>query len=398
MPTVRLSPVFNGWQGFNNNGQPLNGGLLYTYAAGTGTPLQAYTSSAGNVGTSFPIVLDSAGRPPYEIWLAEGSAYKFLLVDNIISGNILGTFDNIVGIHDFVAGAPAFTFAGTQTFSGRVNVDDDIYFRKTSGARFFADFSNATISNRLLFETSTLNGNTDMAAIPNGAGSQSSWNLFNSSDTTNAGFVRIAISTAAAAIQSTQTGGGTALPITFSVGVAGTPEMMRLSLPNNQLLVNTSTESPVAGAKLRVNGIVQVDNSCAVAVHRNGVNQVGIANNTFTKIQLTTKRTDQNNNFDNTVNYRWTPPAGTYAIVANAQFPGVTANGRTASIIYKNGAALFSNNVYATLGQASGSTVGGIDVANGTDFYELWCWHLTGGVEQVSGLPQDTYLTGVRIG
>ena len=61
------------------NGDPLSGGLLFTYAAGTTTKTATYTTSVGNVANSNPIVLDSSGRTPYGIWLTDGQAYKFTL-------------------------------------------------------------------------------------------------------------------------------------------------------------------------------------------------------------------------------------------------------------------------------------------------------------------------------
>jgi hypothetical protein len=87
-----------GWQFFNNSGVPLSGGLLYTYAAGTTTPLAAYTTSVGNIAHSNPIVLDSAGRVPSEIWLTAGSDYKFILQTAV--GVQIGSYDNIPGAND----------------------------------------------------------------------------------------------------------------------------------------------------------------------------------------------------------------------------------------------------------------------------------------------------------
>jgi hypothetical protein len=68
-----------GWQFFDNNGVPLAGGLLYTYEAGTTTPRQTYTDASGTTTNSNPIVLDSAGRVPEQVWLTSGSSYKFIL-------------------------------------------------------------------------------------------------------------------------------------------------------------------------------------------------------------------------------------------------------------------------------------------------------------------------------
>jgi hypothetical protein len=101
---VFLSPVFGvAGQVFDNNGNPLSGGKIYTYTAGTTTPAATYTSAAGSTLHTNPIVLDSAGRVPSgEIWLTDGIVYKFVVED---ANNVLiGTYDNITGINsNFVA-------------------------------------------------------------------------------------------------------------------------------------------------------------------------------------------------------------------------------------------------------------------------------------------------------
>jgi hypothetical protein len=101
MPTVNLSPIFNGWQGFSLNGIPLAGGLINTYQAGTVTPLATYTTNVGNVANANPIQLDAAGHPPFEIWLIQGQSYKFVLTDSL--GLNPFTYDNIVGVGDEAA-------------------------------------------------------------------------------------------------------------------------------------------------------------------------------------------------------------------------------------------------------------------------------------------------------
>jgi hypothetical protein len=79
---VNLSPVGGvAAQFFDNSGQVLTGGKLYTYLAGTTTPAVTYTTNVGNVANSNPIILDAAGRVPSsgEIWLTAGTNYKFSL-------------------------------------------------------------------------------------------------------------------------------------------------------------------------------------------------------------------------------------------------------------------------------------------------------------------------------
>jgi hypothetical protein len=106
---VFLSPVGGvAAQFFDNNGVPLAGGKIFTYAAGTTTPKVTYTSSAGNTAHSNPIILDSAGRVPGgEIWLT-AQAYKFVLKDS--TDVLIGTYDNIIG-----SGATSYQI---QNFTG----------------------------------------------------------------------------------------------------------------------------------------------------------------------------------------------------------------------------------------------------------------------------------------
>jgi hypothetical protein len=87
-----------GWQFFDNNGVPLSGGKLYVYQAGTTTPVVTFTSSAGNIQNANPVVLNSSGRTPQQIWLTEGALYKFVLEDS--SNALIWTNDNIPAIND----------------------------------------------------------------------------------------------------------------------------------------------------------------------------------------------------------------------------------------------------------------------------------------------------------
>jgi hypothetical protein len=93
---VNLSPIGNGFQFFDNNGAPLNAGKIYTYQAGSSTPLATYTSSSGLTANANPIILGTSGRPPNDIWLTEGYFYKFILKDS--SDVTIQTYDNLYGI------------------------------------------------------------------------------------------------------------------------------------------------------------------------------------------------------------------------------------------------------------------------------------------------------------
>jgi hypothetical protein len=96
MASVLLSPVGNGQQFFNNNGQPNAGGLIYTYQAGSSTLLTTYTTVNGTIANSNPIVLDAYGRTPSEIWMQAGYSYKFVI--QTPAAVTLQTLDNLYPI------------------------------------------------------------------------------------------------------------------------------------------------------------------------------------------------------------------------------------------------------------------------------------------------------------
>ena len=91
MPAVTLQP-FPLYTAFDAVGNPLAGGLVDTYAAGTTTPLATYSDPGGTVPNTNPVVLDAAGRAP--IYFQTGLAYKVRQLDS--AGNVLWTVDNIV--------------------------------------------------------------------------------------------------------------------------------------------------------------------------------------------------------------------------------------------------------------------------------------------------------------
>jgi hypothetical protein len=110
-------------QFFDANGNPLAGGKLYTYIAGTTSPTTTYVDSAGVTTNTNPIILDSRGEA--NVWLGTGT-YKFKLlsatdveiwtVDNIVSptAGVLATLaasdgSSLVGFIQAGTGAVATT-------------------------------------------------------------------------------------------------------------------------------------------------------------------------------------------------------------------------------------------------------------------------------------------------
>lgn len=67
------------YQFLDSNGEPLAAGKLYTYEAGTSTPLATYTDRDEGTTNDNPLILDSEGVGT--IWLGSGS-YKLVLKDS----------------------------------------------------------------------------------------------------------------------------------------------------------------------------------------------------------------------------------------------------------------------------------------------------------------------------
>jgi hypothetical protein len=117
MASVLLSPYGNGQQFFDDNGVPLAGGLIYTYQAGSSTPLATYTTNGGTIANANPIVLDASGRTPQQIWLLTGFSYKFVLQN--ADAVLIQTLDNIYPIlQNAPASAPAVPTGGIILWSG----------------------------------------------------------------------------------------------------------------------------------------------------------------------------------------------------------------------------------------------------------------------------------------
>lgn len=90
----------------------LSGGKIYTYEAGTSTPLVTYQDRNGATANTNPVILDSAGMA--QIRQTDGMAYKWIIYD--ADDNLLWTRDYIiVGDTD---GSDSFVLAVTMNFEG----------------------------------------------------------------------------------------------------------------------------------------------------------------------------------------------------------------------------------------------------------------------------------------
>src|ERR1039458_9140980 len=115
VPVASAPPLH--FQFFDSNGVPLANGKLYTYAAGTTTPLNTYVDASGTVQNPDPILLDASGSPSNGsvqtgIFLANLS-YKFVAynVGNVFQWSV----DNVSSYFGLLNSTNLWT--GANTFS-----------------------------------------------------------------------------------------------------------------------------------------------------------------------------------------------------------------------------------------------------------------------------------------
>jgi hypothetical protein len=107
-----LSPIGNEQQS-DANGDPLIGGKIWTYLAGSTTPTATYTDDTGGTPQANPIILNAFGLPDSSapIWLAEGVSYKFVFTD----ADDVATrppVDDISGVNDAATSASEWVESG----------------------------------------------------------------------------------------------------------------------------------------------------------------------------------------------------------------------------------------------------------------------------------------------
>lgn len=164
---VNLSSLAGaGQQFFDNNGVPLSGGKLFSYAAGTTTPQTTYTSITGVTAHSNPIILNSAGRVPTgEIWLTAGSNYKFVLTTSV--DVLIATWDNITGINGTGITSNAINVEYDPPFTGAVSTNVELKLSEIPSINDFGGVGDGVFNNSPAL-TAVDNSGLNVIIIPEG--------------------------------------------------------------------------------------------------------------------------------------------------------------------------------------------------------------------------------------
>lgn len=204
---------------------------------------------------------------------------KFYVVKNSTTGSQSITFKTSGGTGITVAnGKTAWVFCdgvnvvsaadffGTAITTPGATLTNDLTFSGT-GLRIRGDFTNATLSNRVFFQTSTATSPTTVSAMPNGAYTGTDltqFAAFSGSDPNNASVIMMGLNSLVATLSTVVTGTGTNLPLTIGVANA---ERARFPTAGGFLAGTVSTTGSVSNVDPVVAGVFRTASGNVSATH-----------------------------------------------------------------------------------------------------------------------------------
>jgi hypothetical protein len=176
-----------------------------------GTGSQTVFTLSRNVNTvnDIQVVVSNVPQDPFTAYSVAGNSLTFTSAPPAGTGNVYVVY-RATNVQTFVPSPGA-------TVGGSFGIQGNLTFTGT-GNRITGDFSNATIANRVMFQTSTVNGTTSIATLPNGTNATSSVLAFGGSDPANAPFTGFNNTATESQILASKIGTGTYLPMTFYTG------------------------------------------------------------------------------------------------------------------------------------------------------------------------------------
>lgn len=153
-----------------------------------------------------------------------------LTVSDLADSSLTAGRVTYAGVSGNLVDSSNLTFNGTTLTAAGLSDSGNLTFTAT-GSRILGDFSNATLTNRVLFQTTTTDGNTNLEVIPNGTATTGAIRAYSAADPTNSPSISIAqIGTTESRISSEINGTASYDPMTFYTGGS---EAMRIDTSRN---------------------------------------------------------------------------------------------------------------------------------------------------------------------
>lgn len=206
-----------------------------SFSAGIGASNTTYYAIANSAANEFEVglgTLDATG-----LVLTRTTVYKSSNSNNAVSfsagtKNVFCTYPSTKSVNYATDNSLTLlnnftSTAGTNTLTGATITNTGNTTYSGTGLRILGDFSNATVTSRLAFQTSTTNGTTGAYFLPNGSSTASSIQATNAADPTNASKILIATNGTTdvqlvSGINGTGTGSGVGGVLTVTITNGGT--------------------------------------------------------------------------------------------------------------------------------------------------------------------------------
>lgn len=208
------------------------------------------------------------------------------------------------------------------------------------------------------------------------------------------------------------------LTISNPAGIAGNPTFALANdlaalegLSSNGMIARTATDTAAVRTITGTTNHITVTNGDGVSgnptilrpatpsfeVHKNAVDQTGIADVTFTDITWSTEASDIGSYFASDV---WTPPAGVVYVVCQVAVFGTFPAGAVMALrITRSGSSIAQGNWYAPVSNAATALICVTSTASGSETFKAQIYmDVSSGTGTISGTAVNSYFRGAWLG